>query len=151
MDMLQLQTIYDTYVQTLAKVYREAKPTDGLFGWGDDPRKDPCHMHFYEQTEQWTGAFLASGPEQDAVFAAAKFILTFPAEHREEACFWFAFAAHGLTKGLISRLNTDQCEELWAFYEANYPKQERMPAQTEIAKLLKKGAGHRFPWGGKHL
>ena len=107
-------------------------------------------MHFYEQTEQWIGDFLASDPDQEAVFAAAKFILTFPAEHREEHCFWFAFAAHGLTKGLISRLNTAQCEELWVFYEANYPKQERMPAQTEIAKLLRKGAGHRFPWGGKH-
>ena len=56
--MEKLQEIYSEYIQTIAQVYREAKPMDGLFGWGDDPRKDPCHMRFYEGVEKWAEDFL---------------------------------------------------------------------------------------------
>ena len=144
MELMQLQEIYETYVKTLANVYRNAKPADGLFGWGDDPKKDPCHMQFYEQTEQWIQDLLASQPEQELVFETVRFVVTYPSQHRGEHCFWFAYAAHGLIKDLIPLLTTAQCGELWAFYEENYPRRDRMPVQKEICKLLKKGSGRRF-------
>lgn len=139
----QLKEIYTKYVQAVAKVYQDAKPMDGLFGWGDDPRKDPCHMRFYEDAEQWTRDFLEAAPGQEEVYAAARFMLEAPAAHREQHCFWFMFAAQGLTRELIPQLDAAQCMQLRAYYDETYPKRERMPVQKEVYRLLKKGAGRR--------
>lgn len=144
MERIQrLKTIYADYVEAVAKVYQDAKPMDGLFGWGDDPRKDPCHMRFYEDAEKWTKEFLAAGPDQEACFEAARFLLQTPEAHREQHCFWFMFAAQGLTREMIPLLTAQQCAELRTFYDEAYPRRERMPVQKEVYKLLKKGAGRR--------
>lgn len=139
----QLKEIYEKYVQAVAKVYKDAKPMDGLFGWGDDPRKDPCHMRFYEDAQQWLEDFAASGVDWDEVFEVVCFVLKTPEKYRESHCFWFMFAAHGLTKELIPRLDGQQCAQLRDFYDEAYPKRERMPVQKDVYKLLKKGAGRR--------
>lgn len=135
----QLEAIYDKYQQDLAKVYKDAKPMDGLFGWGDDPRKDPCHMRFYEAMEQWIGGFSAREPEE--VYPVVRYVLTFPAAHREKHCFWFTFAAQGLIRDLIPFMTAAQCREMREFYDEAYPKRERMPVQKDVYKLLKKHAG----------
>lgn len=141
MELEQLKAIYTKYIQDVAQVYKDAKPMDGLFGWGDDPRKDPCHMRFYEDAERWTKAFLAAGPGQAEVFEAVRFMLETPAAHREQHCFWFLYAAHGLTRELIPMLQASECAQLRAFYDEAYPKRDRMPVQKDVYKLLKKGAG----------
>ena len=137
--MEKLQEIYSEYIQTVAQVYREAKPMDGLFGWGDDPRKDPCHMHFYEGVEKWAEDFLKTDPDAEETFRAVRFILEAPKEHREEKSYWFLFAAQGLTRKMIPRLTKEACNFLRSYYDENYPKRDRMPAQNEVYKLLKKG------------
>jgi len=137
--MEKLREIYSGYIQDVAKVYRDAKPMDGMFGWGDDPRKDPCHMRFYEGVQQWAADFLKKAPEQEEVFAAVRFILETPAKHREQSCFWFLYAAQGAARELIPLLNSAQCACLREFYDKAYPKRDRMPVQQEIYKLLKKG------------
>ena len=136
----QLKDIYDKYISDLAKAYKDAKPTDGLFGWGDDPRKDPCHMRFYEDAEKWAAAFLASRPSNPEVFEAVRFLLETPDKYREKHCFWFMFAAQGLARDMIPLLEKKQCAALLAYYEDTYPKRERMPVQKEVCKKLKKGA-----------
>lgn len=144
MEMVQqLKDIYAKYIQNVVKLYKDAKPMDGLFGWGDDPRKDPCHMRFYEDAEQWVTGFRAAAPEQSAVFETVRFMLCVPAEHREEHCFWFLYAAQGLTRELIPQLTGRQCAELRDAYDEFYPKRERMPVQKDVYKLLKKGANRR--------
>ena len=134
----------ETYIQDVKKVYKDAKPMDGLFGWGDDPRKDPCHMRFYEDMEQWTREFLAAAPEREDVYEAVRFILETPAEHRSSHCFWFMYAAQGMTREMIPRLTAEQCAGLRESYDGHYPKRDRMPVQNEVYKLLKKGAGRRL-------
>lgn len=142
--MLQkMKDRYESYIQDVKKVYKDAKPMDGLFGWGDDPRKDPCHMRFYEDLEQWTRAFLESAPAQADVYEAVRFMLETPADHRSSHCFWFMFAAQGMTRELIPQLTAEQCAGLRESYDARYPKRDRMPVQKEVYKLLKKAAGRR--------
>ena len=144
MEMVQqLKDIYAKYIQDVAKVYKDAKPMDGLFGWGDDPRRDPCHMRFYEDAEQWVKGFRQADPEQSQVHEAVRFMILCPAEHKEQHCFWFLYAAQGLTRELIPQLTSQQCSELQEAYDALYPKRERMPVQKEVYKLLKKGTGRR--------
>lgn len=138
--MEKLQKIYSDYIQAVAEVYREAKPMDGVFGWGDDPRKDPCHMRFYEGVQQWVEAFLKTESDPEAAFQAVRYILREPSLHREENCFWFMYAAHGLTKTMIPLLTPGQCRMLLEYYDKCYPKRDRMPAHNDVFKLLKKGS-----------
>lgn len=142
MEMVQqLKDRYDKYLQEVGKAFADAKPMDGLFGWGDDPRKDPCHMRFYEDVEQWTKDFLAGNHDQPAIFEAARFMLNTPAEHKQDHAFWFMYAAQGLCKEMLLLLSREQCAQLREYYDDNYPKRDRMPVQKEVYKLLRKGAG----------
>jgi hypothetical protein len=140
MEMQQLKSIYTRYTEDVEKVYRDAKPMDGLFGWGDDPRKDPCHMRFYEDAEAWVTEFEREKPSREQVFEVVRFLLETPAAYREKNCFWFMFAAHGLTRSLIPQLDRQQCAQLREFYDGAFSKRERMPVQNEVYKLLKKGS-----------
>lgn len=140
MEIQQLKDIYSQYVADVAKVYKDAKPMDGLFGWGDDPRKDPCHMRFYEDVESWIGSFAAQNPDRAQVYEVVRFLVETPAQYREKHCFWFMYAAHGLLPDLIGYLDRAQCLQLREFYDEAYPKRDRMPVQKNVYKLLKKGA-----------
>ncbi len=147
MEMIgKLRQRYEQYLADVAQVYAKAGPTDGLFGWGDDPKKDPCHMGFYEDLERWTKEFRASSPSQEAVMEAVRYILETPDAHRGQASFWFMFAAQGLTRELIPMLRPDQCAQLRELYDGLFPRRDRMPVQKEVYKLLKKHAGRG--WGG---
>ncbi|MBR3973148.1 MAG: hypothetical protein IKJ99_04265 [Oscillospiraceae bacterium] len=137
----KLKDIYQKYDEEIRKVIAKAKPTDGLFGMGDDPRKEPCHMRFYEGVEQWVQDFLKTAPDAATALEAARVIIEIPASHREGPTYWFEYAAHGLCKDLIGKLDAAGCRELRDFYDVNYLKRDRMPVQAQIYKLLKKGAG----------
>ncbi len=147
MEMIQtLKDRYDSYIREVETVMKDAKPTDGLFGWGDDPRRDPCHMRFYEDLEHWCRDFLDGAPAQGQVYEAVKFILETPDKYRQKACFWFMFAAQGLTRPMIPLLSDAQRKALRELYDGCYPKRERMPVQAEVYRLLKKGEGRKRSW-----
>lgn len=134
----QLKDRYGRYVEEVRKVRENAPATAGLFGMGDDPRKNPCHMSFYEDVEQWVKEFLASGPDAESAYQAVCWILSAAAQHRDQECYWFMYAAHGHCKRLIPLLTSENCGELVRFYDDSYPRRDRMPVQKEIYKLLKK-------------
>lgn len=138
-----LKDIYQRYDEEIRAVKAKAKPTDGLFGMGDDPRNNPCHMRFYEGVEQWVQNFLKTAPNAQSALEAARVIIEAPAAHRDGPTYWFEFAAHGHCRDLIAYLDAAGCAELRAFYDENYRKRDRMPVQDQIYKLLKKGAGKR--------
>lgn len=136
----RLKEIYDNYIEDVDRVFRSAKPVDGLLGLGDDPRKDPCHMRFYEDTEQWIGEFLAANPGEPEAFEAVRFMLETPAGYTGHNGFWFMYAAQGLSRPLIPLLQGDHCAALRKFYDETYPRRDRMPVQKDVYRLLKKGA-----------
>ena len=137
----RLKDIYQRYDEEIRKVKAKAKPMDGLFGMGDDPRKDPCHMRFYEGVERWVQDFLKTAPNAKDALEAARVIIEAPAAHREGPTYWFEVAAHGLCRDLIGTLDAAGCRELKDFYDKNYTKRERVPVQDQLYKLLKKSAG----------
>lgn len=138
MEMLQqLKDRYDQYSAELQKVIANKKPMDGLLGMGEDPRRDPCHMRFYEDVEVWVRNFLASEPDEAAALEAAWWIIAAPAAHREQEEFWFEYAAHGLCRDLVPRISPAGCAALRDYYDENYPRRDRMPVQKELYRLLK--------------
>lgn len=141
--MHELQTIYDTYVRQLEKVIKDAPALAGLWGWGDDPKKDPCHTAFYEAVEQYLTRFLASEPTAEEAFPVVRFVLCTPVEYKDQEAYWYMYAAQGLCGGLVDRLSGAQCAQLRDFYDENYPRRDRMPVQEKLYKQLKKAAGKR--------
>lgn len=143
MALQQLQELYAVYIKECGDVILKAAPTDGLFGMGSDPRKDPCHMRFYEGVEQWVRSFLAEPPDGEGAYQAVRWILAAPAEHAGEPVYWFMFAAQGHCRELIPLLSREQCAGLRELYDDRYPRRERMPVQAEIYKQLRRGSGKR--------
>lgn len=139
----ELTEIYDQYGRTLHKVIREAPATAGLFGLGDDPRNHPCHMEFYEAVERWMEVFCKTDPENGPAYQVAELIITAAAKKEGDPTYWFLYAAQGLARPLIARLDRQQCAHLREFYDDRYPKRGRMPVQKELYKMLKKGAAGR--------
>lgn len=134
--MKELVEIYDAYYQKAADVRRKASPLAGIWGMGDDPRKDHCHEAFYEAVQNWVEKF--ADPDPGAVLEAVKWILSAALDHQGQDVYWYLYAAHGLTLPLIPRLHPADCKALFQWYDASYPKRDRLPVQQQVWKLLKK-------------
>ena len=76
----QLKERYRQYDEEATLVRKKASPADGLFGFGNDPKNHPCHEMFYEDIGRWTKAFLASAPNPEQSYAAARFLIAAPVE-----------------------------------------------------------------------
>ena len=139
----QLKARYEQYRQESEEVLRKASPTDGLFGFGEDPRKNPCHDRFYEDVARWVREFAESNPSSAHAEAAVDQILRAPSENRDTAVFWYMYAAQKHAAPLIPLMSADSCAKLRDWYDGAYPKIDRMPVQKEIYKLLRKGAKTR--------
>ena len=137
---MELKEIYETYIQKVDKVMKNASPVDGLFGWGDDPKKNHCHTEFYEAVENFLQQLLQNTPSEEAVFEAADRIIRTAADHKGKATFWYMYAVHGLCKDLVPLLTPAHCASLRDFYDDHYPKIDRLPVQRDLYKLLKKRA-----------
>lgn len=139
MEIQTLKDIYSRYEAEAAAVQAKVSAFDGLFGMGEDPRKDPCHMRFYESVEQWVKAFQTTEPGETETYEAVHWILSAAADHAGESTFWFLYAAHGLCRELIPSLSPEHCALLRQLYDDRYPRRDRMPVQKEVYSLLKKG------------
>ena len=104
----QLKARYEQYRQESEEVLRKASPTDGLFGFGEDPRKNPCHDRFYEDVERWSGVFLSQNPTAEDAEAAVNQILRAPAENRGTAVFWYMYAAQKHAAALIPLMKSSK-------------------------------------------
>lgn len=139
----QLKDRYDRYILEANTAREEAPAMAGFLGFGNDPRKDPCHMAFYRDLEQWTKDFRSTAPDGETVYQAVDWILSAPAQHREEPTYWFMFAAHGLCRELIPMLDGRQCAALAEAYDREFPKKVRLDVHKEVYKLLSRGASHK--------
>lgn len=134
----QLKQCYAQYAAEAEQAAKEAAPFSGVWGWGADARNDACHTRFYEAVGQWMEVFLRGEPSAEELHKAAEWILCAAAEQGDEQTFWFLYAAQGHCKPLIPLLNKEQRASLRDYYDAHYPKRDRMPVQKEIYKLLRK-------------
>ena len=138
-ELESLRTIYETYDREALEARQEARPFDGMMGLGNDPRRHPCHKHFYAAVQNWVAEFLARDPAPEEVYEAARFILNAAHERRDNRdTYWYCFAAHGLAADLVPRMEAEQCRALAEDYDRLYPKKDRLPVQAALYKQLKK-------------
>ena len=137
---MELREIYETYIQKVAAIMENASTFDGFWGWGDDPKKDACHMEFYKAVENHLQRLLQNHASEEVLFDAVDWVIRAAADHKGTAVYWYMFAAHGLCKELVSLLTPAHCSGLREFYDEHYSKFDRMPVQRDLYKLLKKRA-----------
>lgn len=140
MELQELKDLYEQYKKEYAAVRKKASFFDGLFGMGNDPKKDPCHMRFYENAESWVKAFAAGDPSEEEAYAVTQLLLTAAQDHRKQPEEWIMVAAQRLSLELIDLLSPDHCAQLESWYNKAYPRRIRLPIQNDIHKLLQKGA-----------
>lgn len=139
----KLMERYRQYDEEAALVRKKAKFTDGLLGFGNDPRNHPCHEQFYMDVGEWTRAFTETQPSRQDSLEAARFLIEAPKTCGSCESYGMMYAAQGWCRELVNRLDAEGCAELSALMEALYPKQDRMPVQLELLKALNKKSGRK--------
>lgn len=135
----QLKDRYERYNEEANQARINCSPVGGLFGFGDDPKRHPCHEQFYEDVGKWTQAFLETQPDAEECFQAVRFMLTAPKVCSGADSYWMMYAAHGWCRELVGKLDAAGCGELRKLYGELYPRADRMPVQQALYKALKKG------------
>lgn len=137
----RLRSLIGDYLETVAELEANRRPTDGLFGLKPGPADDPCHDRFAERMDTLLRDFAArepSGAEAAAVlrelYAAA------PANRGAKSAYWMLIAVQGLGSELIGLLDKADASALLEFYSSQYPRWERLPVQNRILKQLAKQA-----------
>ena len=136
--MENLRKLYLDYIEEAYNVRKKASVFAGLFGLGDDPKKNPCHETFYQNVSQWMEAFLSTEPTAEQAEAVASFILEEPKKHEGAEGFWFLYVCIGLIRDLIPFMDQEQCAWLAKRMNELYPRRDRMPLQQEVFKMLQK-------------
>ena len=136
--MENLRKLYTDYIEEAYNVRKKASVFAGIFGLGDDPRKNPCHDAFFQNASQWLKDFLASEPNEAQAMEAATFILEEPRNHEGAEGYWYLYVCIGFIRELIPFMNAADCKALAERFNNLYPRRERMPLQQETFKMLQK-------------
>lgn len=136
--MEQLKACYAAYLAATEKAEKNKSTWNGAFGIGASTKDHPCHDMFYEEMERWCEAFVAKGPSQAEAEEAVRFIFETSENYRDQLPYWYMYAAHGFTRPIIPMVRAEFAREMRIWYNDRHPRQERMPVQREVFKLLKK-------------
>ena len=138
--MENLRQIYADYLEEADRIKKKASVFAGIFGLGDDPRKNPCHEAFYEKVQEWMKAFVTAAPTGEQAREAAWFLLEEPFNHNGAEGYWFLYVCIGLIRELIPFMSREDCGALAERMNALYPRRDRMPVQQDTIKMLQKAA-----------
>lgn len=136
----QIQGLYERYMEESAKVRSKAHLFDGFMGFGNDPRKHPCHETFFRHLGGLVQEFLYRQPDEETVFTVTKWILEAPVGHEDEDAYWHMYAAHGYCRDMIGLLSQEHSRQLKDWYSKEFPRKKRLPVHDQVLKLLTKQA-----------
>ena len=136
--MEQLKEIYTRYIAAAEKAEKNKTSWNGAFGIGASTKDHPCHDDFYEAMEGWSRVFLEKNPSGEEAEAAIGYIFEMSEAHRNQLTYWYMYAAHGFARPLISLVSPEFAGRMRIWYDNHHARQDRMPVQREVYKLLKK-------------
>ena len=136
--MQQLKECYDRYIAAAKKAEERKSTWNGAFGLGASTKDHPCHDDFYEAMEVWSKAFVERGPTQEEAEAAVTYIFEMSENFRGKLPYWYMYAAHGFTRPIIPLVSPAFAKQMRIWYNEHNARQDRMPVQREVFKLLKR-------------
>jgi len=139
MGMEELRALYEGYIRQVERLELESKPTDGLFGMGKGVSGDSCHDDFAERLKELLAELEAEEPSSEKLREVLGYIYRMSAENKEPvSAYWTMNAVHGLTAGLIARLEPQDAAALYGTYIADHPRRMRFPVQKQVIKALER-------------
>ena len=136
-----LSACMERYNEAIRKVVGELKPGDGLLGFGRDPKRDPCHMEFYNAVGETVRQMVQDGLSPAEAEETARFLMTLAQEGR-----YFSLtqpmreAVQGHARILVPLLEPETAEKMAAWYAKAYPRRRRLPVQSQLLKDLERRA-----------
>jgi len=139
MCMEELRELYEGYIRQVERLELERKPADGLFGIGKGVADDPCHDAFAGRLKELLAELEVEEPSSADLREILSYIYRMSAENKEPvSAYWTMNAVHGLTAGLIARLDPQDAAALHDTYIAEYPRRMRFPVQKQVIKALER-------------
>ncbi len=132
-----LRQIYDEYEEKLHSL--NTPRVVELLNISADPRKDAYDREFSAGIAQWVERFEPGSSEEIA--EAIRWILEYPAAHRNGRSYWMTYAVQKEVLPLIPRLSAKDAETIHAAFTAAFPKREWLPVQKQIDAALRAKAG----------
>lgn len=137
---MELETIFKEYERKAEQVRQRARPTDGLFGMGRDPKSDSCHMDFFDAVGAWVKDLRREAPGAARCMEAVEYLILAPSRCKNQDCYWMMYAAMGWARELVPCLTPGDCGKARDLMDGLYPPKDRFPAQKKLYKALFKGA-----------
>ena len=136
-----LQEAFAAYRQELEAAQKKRKPTDGLLGFGNSIKDDPCHERFDERVAQAVSAIAAAQPSPtDARRVVRLLLIRDDLQAWHLSAQWMLRAAERHALPLIPFLSREAAAELSEEYTGRYKRWERLPVQKQVIKALKASA-----------
>ena len=131
----------ERYQAAVKKLASELRPGDGLLGFGRDPKRDPCHMEFYEAVGEAVGRMIQAGLSPAQAEEAVRYLLTLYQEERYHSLTGpMREAVQGHARVLVPLLEPSAARELALWYGKVYPRHRRLPVQNQLLKDLERRA-----------
>ena len=140
-SLAEIEKAFAQYGQDLENYEKKRKPTDGLFGLGHVLQHDACHDRLDERIEQAVQRLCASGPDAQTAEACVRLLLRENTAGLPQAAQWMLRAIERHSLPLIPFLDSGAAASLSREYAARYKPWDRLPAQKEVLRALKKRAG----------
>lgn len=133
----QVQELYEGYLAEFQRLEQKRRGGAGMFGLTNGPRNYACHEKFaYDLERLLKGAEESLSPEQAE--EVVEYILFAHQARNRDAVYWMVTAVHGMTAGLIGKLEPAAAAGLASRYERAYPRREQLPAQKKALTALRK-------------
>ncbi len=129
----------ERYDQAVREVAAKLRPGDGLLGFGRDPKREPCHMEFYEAVGAAVAEMVQGDLPASQAAEAVRFLLTLSREEGYHSLTQpMREAVQGHARALVPRLEPEAARELAAWYGRAYPRYRRLPVQSQLFKELER-------------
>ena len=129
----------DEYIETTKRLIANRKFGEGIFGFNDTAKNDPCHINYFNFIEKTINEASESGLSSENAEEIAEFLLKAHAETNcNDLAAWMLIVIQKLALQLIPLLSKAKKEDLLAWYCSYVPRLQRLPIQNDIVKALKK-------------
>lgn len=135
----RMEALVDDYRQAVNRLNARRRFGDGLFGFGSDPKRAPCHMDFYEGIGEEVARL--EGLDAQQAGEMVEWLLSLGLRKNEPALMVpMLEAAQGHALSLIPLIDPQLAATLATGYARRYPPRGRFPIHTKILKALEKRA-----------
>ena len=135
----RIRGAYLEYLDSMAEAAKSRRPVDGLLGfsWSESDRiQERFAMELRSAVEDYAAEQPGSGEAAEAlrfIYSQAHSIAD-----REGSVYWMLLASHTFSLPLVELLDAQDARAVREFYEAEFPRRERFPAQKNVIAALKK-------------